>query len=74
MIERDALMFLQATGEGAKALRLKTSLLSLAYRINSRSPRVTTARDAPGPCVNSTNPHAIGALTRGVKDLLAQSR
>ena len=39
MIERDALMFLQTTGEGAKSLRVKTSLLSLAYHIKSRSPR-----------------------------------
>jgi hypothetical protein len=60
MIERDALMFLQTTGEGAKALRAKTSLISLAYRINGRSPRVTTARSAPGICVNSTNLHAVG--------------
>jgi hypothetical protein len=59
MIERDALMFLQTTGEGAKTLRAKTSLLSLAYRINGRSPRVTTARSAPGT-VEQNGPHAVG--------------
>jgi hypothetical protein len=48
MIERDALMFLQTTGEGAKTLRAKTSLIRLAYRINSISPRDNNREERTG--------------------------
>jgi hypothetical protein len=75
VIERDALMFPETIREGAKAPRLKTSLLSPAYRIRCRSPRGINREERTGDlCVNSANPHAAGDLARGVKDLLVQSR
>jgi hypothetical protein len=58
VIERDALMFPQAIAEHPQ-----------------QKPAGHKPWERTGAlCVNSANPHAIGDLARGVKDLLARSR
>ena len=76
VIERDdADVFRKSSREG-EASGVQTNVRhELSYRSSAEARGVINRREqAPGTRVEHANPHAIGDLARGVKDLLVQSR